>query len=224
MPKCHFSLKLGFGSIAALLACATLAAQSPMPGGTPQQNPTEPPSQRPSMNQPVEPSMTGTANGSKFPLPGAADQMFVRDAIEGNLAEVQLAQLAEQKSDSSDVKELAQKVQSGDAEMNQKWLKPEAKALQVSVPREPSKKEKKLYDKLEGLSGSQFDRAYMTAMVKDRQDALRRYKRESQTAQDLKVKQIAQMGSQVIAQHLELAEQVAKNHNIPVENAEISSR
>ncbi len=31
------------------------------------------------------------------------------------------------------------------------------------------------------------------------------------------MKQVAQQGSSVISQHLQLIEQIAKNHNIPVE-------
>jgi hypothetical protein len=37
-------------------------------------------------------------------------------------------------------------------------------------------------------------------------------------AQNLNVKQVAEQGSTVIAQHLQLIEQVAKNHNVSVES------
>ena len=54
-------------------------------------------------------------------------------------------------------------------------------------------------------------------MVKDHQDDLKKFKQEADATQDPTLKQIATQGSTVISQHLQLAEQVAKNHNIPVE-------
>jgi len=152
------------------------------------------------------------------------DQSFVSEAMQGNLAEVQMAQLAQQKSQSSDVKQLAQKLASEHSQMNQKWFDPEAKALSVSVPKKPSKKEKKEIEKLQGLSGTDFDKEYLTATVKDQQKDLKSYKDESNSAQDPNVKQIAEMGTKVISEHLQVAEQVAKNHNIPLEGGEVSSR
>lgn len=211
----RFLARLGFGSVAALLACATLVAQNPggMPAG-----------QQP-MPQQTQPSMPGMGNGTT-PAPSYVDQSFVSDSMQGNLAEVQLAQLAEQKSQSSDVKQLAQKFESEHAQMNQKWFGPEAKALNVSVPKNPSKKEKKEIKGLQELSGADFDKAYITATLKDQENDLKNYKEESDAAQDPGVKQIAKMGTKVLSEHVQLAEQVAKNHNIPVDEngKETSSR
>lgn len=208
----RLSASLALCSAVALLACATLAAQNP--GGMPAQQP---------MPQQTQPSMptAGTQNG---PQQSMGDQAFVSESMQGNLAEIQLAQLAQQKSQSADVKQLAQKLESEHTQMNQKWFEPEAKALSVSEPKGPSKKDKKLMEKLQGLSGDEFDKAYITATLKDHQDDLKKYQAESGAAQDPNVKQIAQMGTKVISQHIELTEQVAKNHNVPVEGGEVSSR
>lgn len=208
----RFSASLAFCSALALAASATLVAQNP--GGMPQQQPM------PQQTQPNMPT-TGTQNG---PQPSMGDQAFVSEAMQGNLAEVQLAQLAQQKSQSADVKQLAQKLESEHTQMNQKWFEPEAKALSVSEPKEPAKKDKKLMEKLQGLSGDEFDKAYITALLKDQEDNLKKYKEESGATQDPSLKQIAQLGAKVISQHVELAEQVAKNHNVPVEGGEVSSR
>lgn len=212
MMQNRLSAKLALCSAAALLACGTLAAQNP--GGMPQQQPM------PQQTQPAMPN-TGTQNA---PQQSMGDQAFVSESMQGNLAEVQMAQLAQQKSQSADVKQLAQKLESEHTQMNQKWFEPEAKALSVSEPKGPSKKDKKLMEKLQGLSGDEFDKAYIAATLKDHQDDLKKYQTESGMAQDPAVKQIAQMGTKVISQHIELTEQVAKNHNVPVEGGEVSSR
>lgn len=210
--------KLGLGSAVALLACASLVAQNP--GGMPQQQPM------PQQPQPGMAGQPGMTNGTSTPAPSMGDQSFVSDSMEGNLAEIQMAQLAQQKSQSADVKQLAQRLQSEHSQMNQKWFGPEAKALSVSQPKGPSKKEKKLIEKLQSLSGADFDKEYITAVLKDQQNDLKKYKEESDAAQDPGVKQIAQMGTKVVSQHVQLAETVAKNHNIAVDETakEISSR
>jgi putative membrane protein len=153
-----------------------------------------------------------------------ADQSFVSEAMQGNMAEIQLAQLAQQKSQSNDVKQFAQKMAADHSQMNQKWFGPEAKNLGVSEPKGPAKKDKKLIEKLQGLNGDEFDKQYIAAMLKDHQDDLKKFKEEADAAQDPTLKQVATQGASVISQHLQLAEQVAKNHNVPVNGKEVSEK
>lgn len=200
----------------ALLAGATAFAQAPSTGGAPQQ--PSMPSQQPQAGSP-------TAGAPGAAPQNYADQAFIAKGMEGDDAEIQLGQLAQQKSQSNDVKQFAQEMISQHTQMNQKWFEPVAKQMNVSEPKGPSKKDKKLYAKLEALSGPQFDQEYITAMVTEHKKDLKDFKDESEAAQDPMVKQIAQEGSTVVAQHLQLAEQVAKNHNINVDETqkEVSS-
>jgi putative membrane protein len=204
------------GSAAALLTALPALAQSP--GGS------MPSQQQPSTN-PNPPNMTGPGA-----YPGTAatpDQMgdrdFVTKALEGGKTEVELGQLAQQKSQSQDVKQFAQKMVSDHSQMGEKWFEPMAKQLNISEPKGPSKKDKKLIARLQGLSGSDFDNEYIKAMVKDHQDDLKEFQSEAKSTQDPNVKQVAERGSQIIQLHLNLIEQVAKNHNVPVEGKEVSS-
>ena len=137
--------------------------------------------------------------------------------------EVQLGQLAQQKSESNDVKQFAQRMVNDHGQMGEKWLKPVAQQMGINEPNGPSKKDKKMMEKLQGLSGQDFDREYITMMVKDHQKDLKEFKEEANVAQDPGVKQIADKGSQVIEQHLQLIEQIAKAHNIDVGGKEMSS-
>jgi putative membrane protein len=177
------------------------------------------PSQQPTTN-PANPNAgpgayPGTApTGQDF-----AEKAFVSKALEGGAAEVQLGQLAQEKSQSQDVKQFGQKMVNDHGQMGEKWFKPIAKQLGISEPKGPSKKDKKEIAKLQGLSGADFDREYITMMVKDHQQDLKDFKNEAQAAQDPNVKQVAQQGSDIISQHLQLIEQIAKNHNVPVEGS-----
>jgi putative membrane protein len=49
----------------------------------------------------------------------------------------------------------------------------------VTPPTAPDAGAKKLYDTLSGLSGTAFDRAFVTAMVKDHKGAIKMFKKEA---------------------------------------------
>ncbi|MGO9437859.1 MAG: DUF4142 domain-containing protein [Terracidiphilus sp.] len=213
------SRKILLCSATLLLTSAVVFAQNP--GGAPQQPnmPSQQPQSSPGMGTPE--SSPGTApTGQNF-----SDQAFVAKALAGGDAEVQLGQLAEQKSQSDDVKQFAQKMVSDHTQMGDKWFKPVAKQLGVSEPKGPDKKDKKLIAKLETLSGPQFDTEYIQAMEKNHKQDLKEFNEEAQSTQDPNVKQVAQQGATIIQQHLQLIEQVAKNHNVDVDGGskEVSS-
>jgi len=195
-----------------------MIAQAPPSGGAP----SSPGSQQPGVPSQQSPDNAGAPPGANTGTAATSqnfgDQAFVAKALEGGMAEVQLGQLAQEKSQSNDVKQFGQKMVSDHSQMGEKWLKPIAKQMGVSEPKGPSKKDKKLIEKLQGLSGQQFDTEYIQAMLKDHKEDLKQFKNEAQMAQDPNVKQIAQQGSTVIQQHLQLIEQIAQAHNVPVED------
>lgn len=206
-------------SVPVLLTSAALLAQAPPSGGGQQPNmPSQPPS---SQTRPTPGEAPGTApTGQNF-----VDQAFVAKALEGGAAEVELGQLAEQKSQSNDVKQFAAKMVSEHQQMDDKWFKPVAKQIGASEPKGPSKKDKKLIEKLQGLSGQQFDNEYIQTMVKDHRQDLKDFQNEAQMAQDPNVKQIAQQGADLTQKHLQMIEQIAQAHNVPVEGKkEVSSK
>jgi len=197
----------------ATVLIAALAILAQAPGGN-----------MPSQQQPQQPqSPSGSTTGPGM-YPGTAataqnegDKAFVSKALQGGNVEVQLGQLAQQKSQSDDVRQFGQKMVNDHSQMADKWFKPVAQQLGVSVPNGPSKKDKKMIDKLEGLSGQDFDKEYIAAMVKDHRQDLKEFKSEAQSAQDPNVKQLAERGTNIISQHLQLIEQIAKSHNVTVE-------
>ncbi|HEY1987302.1 MAG TPA: DUF4142 domain-containing protein [Terracidiphilus sp.] len=199
-----------------VLVTSLALAQAPT-GGAPAPSMPSQSSPNSTTGAPAAPGATAPT-GQSF-----GDQAFVTKALEGGMAEVQLGQLAQQKSQSQDVKQFAQKMVSDHGQMGEKWFKPVAKSLGVSEPKGPSKKDKKLMEKLSGLSGTDFDTQYIQAMVKDHQQDLKEFQAEAQAAQDPNVKQIAEQGTKIISQHLQLIQQIAQAHNVPVEGKEMSS-
>ena len=204
--------KILLSSASTLLATVMAVAQTP-PGSAGSQQPNTP-------NQPTSPGMgnpgmdSGMANQQAM-----VDQSFVKKALEGGAMEVQLGQLAQQKSQSDDVKQFGEKMVQDHTQLGDQ-IKPIAQQLGVKEPKGPSKKDKELIAKLEALSGQQFDEAYIQAMVKDHKQDLREFKDAAQTAQNPNVKQAAQQGAGVISQHLQMIQQIAQAHNVQTDGKE----
>ena len=123
--------------------------QQPSMPGQQQQSPTNPGTGNPGMGPGAYPGTAPT--GQDF-----SERAFVSKALEGGETEVQLGQLAQEKSQSNDVKQFGQKMVSDHSQMADKWFKPVAQQLGVSEPKGPSKKDKKEIAKLQGLSGEDF--------------------------------------------------------------------
>ena len=103
------------------------------------------------------------------PLGMQGAQGFVQQAAIGNMAEIQLGQLASQRAQSSEVKQFAQKmIQSHTKALSE--LKSVANNANASVPAELDDKHRDLHQRLSGLQGAEFDREYMKVMVDAHED------------------------------------------------------
>lgn len=209
MTAKHILTRICLYSASALLAAGIAVAQQPgQQPNTGQQQPGTPNGQ-----QPATPNLGGTEGPDTMSNQSMFDQAFVRKALEGGTAEVQLGQLAQQKSQSDDVKQFGQKMVADHTQLGNAMM-PVAQQLGVKPPTEPSKKDRQLIAKLETLSGPQFDQAYIQAMLKDHQQDLKEFQNEAQEAQNPNVKRVAQAGSAVISQHLQMIQQIAQSHNV----------
>ena len=159
-------------------------------------------------------NLPGVQNNS---MPSYADQSFVRKTLEDNQAQVQMGQLAAQKSSSDDVKQFGEKMAQIHEQLTSQ-MKPVAQKLGVSEPKQPSKKDKQAIERMQSLSGAEFDTVFIQAMMKDQQSDLKDFKSEAQSAQDPTVQQLARMDAPVLSQHLKILEQLAQSHNVNVES------
>lgn len=156
----------------------------------------------------------GEGSGVPSNAPPVADQAFVRSVLESDATEVQLGQLAQEKSQSEDVKQFGQKMIENRKRLDDQ-LAPLAKELSVSEPKGPSKKDKQEMAKLQSLSGPQFDQEYIRVVEKAHEKDVKNFKSEAQSAQDPNVQRAAQLDEPVIAQHLQAIQQIAQAHNVP---------
>jgi len=194
-------------SAAALFAGCTAVAQT-RPGDSPTQSA---PSQQPGSQQSQPTGTNADSSTASF-----ADQSFVSSIFESDVAEVQLGQLAQQKSQSPDVKQLGQSMVANRTKLSEQ-LKPIADKLNINQPKKPSKKDRQLIAKLETLSGPEFDQEYIKAVARDNQEDVKNFQSEAQAAQDPNLQMAAKQDAGVLAQHQQAVEQIAQTHNVTLD-------
>lgn len=138
----------------------------------------------------------------------AKDRAFMKEAAEGGLMEVELGQMVQQKAESQDVKQFAQRMVDDHTKLNDQ-LKSVAQQVNFTVPTSMSAKGKAAKQRLEKLSGEQLDRAYMQLMVQDHTQDVAKFKQESKTAKNDAVKQLAEQATPTLESHLQEAKKVA---------------
>ena len=104
-------------------------------------------------------------------------QEFIKEAIQGNLAEVKVGQLAQEKGASPAVKEFGATL-AKDHEMANQGATQAAQQMNITPPDKPGMKQQAVYAKLAALSGETFDRQFVKSMVKDHQEDIAKYQQE----------------------------------------------
>ena len=140
--------------------------------------------------------------------PTAADKSFIGDASQGSLAEINFAKLALQKSQDKNIRDFATKM-IHDHEMLIQQMKPLAVKYHVKPATGPSVKDRAIYEDLKIKSGSDFDKAYVEAMVKDHDNDLKDFIKEENDTQLPDLKATVVKGETVIRGHAEMIDNIA---------------
>ena len=142
------------------------------------------------------------------------DKAFVRTATEDGIADVKLGQLAIQKG-GPDVKAFAQKIVA-DHEAINKELATVADSLGVLLPKKMNKDDQAEYDKLNGLSGKDFDTEYIPFILKAHWKKLHDFYMEASVAVDPTLAATVVNAMRMMHDHLGMIAQVAKQDGIPL--------
>lgn len=135
------------------------------------------------------------------------DAEFMVEAASDGLLEVELGRLAQQKATQPAVKNFGQHMASQHAEANAA-LKTLAEQKGLVLPASLGRDQQETYRKLSGLTGSQFDKAYMDLMVDDHKKDVDEFEDMSEDAYDGDIRGFAAKYAPVLKEHLEMAEQV----------------
>ena len=146
------------------------------------------------------------------PLALAADtkaDAFMQKAIEGNLAEIKVGQLAQQKGASEGVRHFGAVLEQDHSTANSQAMTA-ASSMGVTPPAEPSAKEQAVYQRLASLSGSKFDKAFVKVMVKDHRKDIAEFKKEAK-AGNSPAASYAAASLPTLQKHLRMAESLERH-------------
>jgi putative membrane protein len=130
-----------------------------------------------------------------------ADQDFILAAAQGGMTEVKLGELAAQNGKRDDVKEFGQMMVTDHTAINAD-LKVLAAQKGVTLPDSLDAKHQGMVDKLAARTGSEFDDAYIAAMIKGHTKDAKAFKAESAATQDADVKSFLDKSIPVVDAHL----------------------
>lgn len=138
---------------------------------------------------------------------GGIDRDFIEDQLAAGNAEVELGRLAQERTKNPQVREFAGMMVSDHRKAGDQ-LKELASRHNLQMPAETHDEHQDLHEKLSKLSGSEFDREYIDAMVDDHEKAVDAVKDKADDADSAAIKQWAASTLPSLRQHLERAKQI----------------
>jgi putative membrane protein len=150
-------------------------------------------------------AQTGADSPTSAHMSGA-DVSFAKEAALGGMSEVELGQLAVQKATDPRVRQYGQKMIDDHSRANEA-LKAAATQEGITLPASPDKKHEALREKLEKLSGSQFDEAYKKEMLRDHKEDVAAFEKEAKAGTS-PVQKFAAETLPTLKDHLQMIEEL----------------
>ena len=108
------------------------------------------------------------------------DQHFMTEAIQGDLSEIKMGQLAQEKGQTDGVKQFGKTLEQDHSDNLQK-AKQLASQDGLTAPTEPNAMQQRMYQKLSSVPANKFDAAFARDMVKDHEKDIRKFRKEAQS-------------------------------------------
>lgn len=155
--------------------------------------------------------LLGLTGASLAAAADASGGKFIKEAIQGNLAEVKVGQLAQEKGATQGVKDFGAALAKDHGSANDNATQA-AQQMKVTPPGKPNMKQTQVYDRLAKLSGEKFDQQFIKAMVKDHKEDIAKYERESN--QSGPAADYAKQTLPALKSHLKMAEDLAGSEHV----------
>lgn len=153
-------------------------------------------------------NMTGSNMNSNMNMSNSmggmtAPEGFMMEAARGGMAEIELSRVATTKSQNAEVKKYANQMIQDHTNASAE-LKQLAGKKNVTLPTEMDAAHKALKDKLSGLSGVEFDKEYVNAMVADHEKTVNLFKAQADGGTDADAKAFAAKTLPKLQGHLDM--------------------
>jgi len=135
------------------------------------------------------------------------DQTFSVKASASDLAEINLSRIAVKSAGDKSVKEFAQQM-IDDHSKTSKQLLEMANKKNLKVAERMDAEHDKMASRLAKLSGAEFDRAYMAGQLKDHEEAVALFEKQSKDGSDKDLKAWAEKTLPHLREHLKMAKDI----------------
>ena len=138
------------------------------------------------------------------------DAQFIRDAAQGDMLEMRLGEIAQQKAASPEVKEFAQRMQQ-DHSAHLEKVRGLAASSNIKLSNDLDPKHRSEVDRFAKMTGKDFDRQYIDHMVQDHQKDIKEYEKAQQQVTNPEEKAPASETLPILKDHLNMAQNTQKS-------------
>lgn len=148
------------------------------------------------------PATTWAASESTASNLSAQDQQFIKDAGPANHAEVEFGKLASEKADHLSVKEFGNWMQSAHGAAGRELASIMSEMQLAAPPTNLTSEQSQAMQRLQGLSGDEFDRRYIRTMVQDHEKVIPIFEKEADSGENKLVRTYAENLVPALKDHL----------------------
>lgn len=148
-----------------------------------------------------------TAIGLDADDPGIQDRIFVEEALAGGRLEIAMARIGVERAHNLDLRLLAQRLYDDHSQANRDL---EIIAAQEGIPLGVSSLDVPPVAHLSGLSGSQFDAAYLQHMLEAHRSDVTKFEAASRNARSRAVRGFAARTLPALREHLRIAQNIRR--------------
>lgn len=147
--------------------------------------------------------------------PSQQDTQFLKTIHQTNLAEIASGNLAQQKGQNQQVKDLGAKFVTDHTQLDQQ-VQNTASSVGVNLPGKPTTDQQKVLNQLNKVSGADFDKQWVIAELAGHVQAIQAAQTEISQGSEQSVKQLAQDALPVLQAHYDALVALAQSLGIPV--------
>lgn len=134
---------------------------------------------------------------------------FLGQAVQDSLAEIELCEMALEKTANDDVKAFAQRMIDEHGQMGRQFEQVAGK-MNIDLPKQEEDEDKKVMQEMQKLSGAEFDRKFIQHNVEDHEKDVKVFRHYAKEAGDEQIRNLAAEGVQRLGEHLKMAQEIAR--------------
>lgn len=146
---------------------------------------------------------------ARAPARETGDNEFLAHALQDAMAEIQMSELALEKTASDAIKSFAQTMIDEHGELGRD-IEKLAEKKKLTLPQEVRAEHDSAMKSLNKLRADKFDRAYLDQVLKDHENDLKVFRHYATEAEDADAKQLAKHGEKMMNRHLKMVKELDK--------------